>query len=885
MNLTPDSNALQLPQELREQLLDYRRRVWTIKMTEAIAAAAFGVLAAWLTVFLMDRVFDTPAWLRGVAFLAAWAAFSVTPLFFHRWVWRRRRLEELALLLSAKAPAVGDQLLGVIELTADDREQQRSRELCEAAIRQVAADASRRDLKGALPDSRYPLWCGLAAMAVVALLGLAVVCPAAIGNAWARFSAPWRDTPRYTFAAVKPLPDTIIAPHGEPFPLQVDLLPDSRWNPSQAKAVVSGQRPVTAELGESSYQLDLPPQIDSHSLNIRVGDYSQSVKLQPEMRPELTSLMAEVQLPDYLQLTEPRSVDARGGVASLVRGSRVRFVATANRELAEAAVNGAPAPGLADDAFETDEVLVDDAKTLTLTWRDQLGLAGGEPFDLEVAAADDEAPSLICEDLPRRRVVLDTEQLAFRVRVSDDFGVREIGMRWDGIPEAVNGDPAQGERILAAGAPDRVTLEAPGSFNASNLGIEPQPIQLRIYAEDYLPGRERVYSAPYLLYVLNAEQHAIWMTEQLNKWRRQSLEVRDREMQLLATNKQLRDLSPEELDRPDNRRRLESQAAAERANGRRLASLTQAGEQLIVQASRNPEIGVGHLEKWAEMLQILKDIADSRMPSVADLLSEASKAEPSSGKSPSKQDPAPSVGQNRAPSAAGDEGQEDGDEKKPAVPSISDSESSQQPQEKSKGGDEGEKPSGGAPRLTLPTTTLMGAGKGGDACPAGEKLDQAIKQQEDLLAEFQKVADELNAILGNLEGSTLVKRLKAASREQDQVAVRIGEFLGDAFGRPAPRIPNKTRELFTQLADVEKRGSGKLSIIMDDLQAYFERRRLAQFRTVLEDMKESDVVGNLRQLSIDLPGEQGLTMAQCEYWSDTMDRWAEDLVDPASGGT
>ena len=43
---------------------------------------------------------------------------------------------------------------------------------------------------------------------------------------------------------------------------------------------------------------------------------------------------------------------------------------------------------------------------------------------------------------------------------------------------------------------------------------------------------------------------------------------------------------------------------------------------------RNPEIGVGHLERWAEMLQILKDISGNRMPSVADLLKQASVLDP-----------------------------------------------------------------------------------------------------------------------------------------------------------------------------------------------------------------------------------------------------------------
>ena len=118
---------------------------------------------------------------------------------------------------------------------------------------------------------------------------------------------------------------------------------------------------------------------------------------------------------------------------------------------------------------------------------------------------------------------------------------------------------------------------------------------MRIFAEDYLPGRERVYSPTYTFFVLNAEQHAIWVTEQLSKWHRQSLEVRDKEMQLFETNKQLRALATEELDRPETRRKIENQAAAERANGRRLSGLTLNGEDLIKQALRNPEFNIAKI--------------------------------------------------------------------------------------------------------------------------------------------------------------------------------------------------------------------------------------------------------------------------------------------------
>ena len=72
---------------------------------------------------------------------------------------------------------------------------------------------------------------------------------------------------------------------------------------------------------------------------------------------------------------------------------------------------------------------------------------------------------------------------------------------------------------------------------------------------------------------------------------------------------------------------------------------------------------------------------------------------------------------------------------------------------------------------------------------------------------------------------------------------------------------------------------------MDDMDAYFERRRFVRFKTVLEDMKDQDVIDGLRQLGEDLPKEHGLSISQCEYWSDSLDRWAEDLVDPAGGGT
>ena len=222
--------------------------------------------------------------------------------------------------------------------------------------------------------------------------------------------------------------------------------------------------------------------------------------------------------------------------------------------------------------------------------------------------------------------MLDSELLSFKVQAQDDFGVKHVGIDWQGHRRAGrSSNPAKGERILAAGGNDKESLESAARSRPSRSASSRSRSVPRL-RRGLLPGRERVYSPAYMFYVLNAEQHAIWVTEQLSKWHRQSLEVRDREMQLYETNKQLRALAAEELDRPETRRRIENQAAAERANGRRLSGLVGTGEDLVKQAMRNPEFGVGHLEKWAEMLQILKDIAGNRMPSVADLLKQAAQA-------------------------------------------------------------------------------------------------------------------------------------------------------------------------------------------------------------------------------------------------------------------
>lgn len=187
--------------------------------------------------------------------------------------------------------------------------------------------------------------------------------------------------------------------------------------------------------------------------------------------------------------------------------------------------------------------------------------------------------------------------------------------------------------------------------------------------------------------------------------------------------------------------------------------------------------------------------------------------------------------------------------------------------------------------MTLPDTKLAGDAKSEAKPPASDsEVEQAVIEQEGLLAEFDKVADELNDVLANLEGSTLVKRLKAASRKQQQVAAGLASLVTDAFGVPE-RDKHADAASFAALAEAEENSSQDVSHIMDDMSAFFERSRYALFQHVLDDMKTQDVTASLRSLSDELRSENGLSISQAEYWSDTFDRWAEDLVEVTQSGS
>jgi hypothetical protein len=867
-----------LPQVLETKLAEFRRRVWIVKLAEGVLAALFGIALSYLLVFVLDRFMETPPWLRLTFLIGAAATLGLgLPLKWHRWVWRQRRLEDAARLLRRTFPRLGDQLLGIVELARMDHATEgRSERLVQAAMEQAADAVKDQDFTRAVPHARHRQW-GWAAAGVIALavVGFTFV-PDAARNAFARWLTPWRAVERYTFAQVEPLPAQLVVPYAEPFVLPVRLTSNSQFAPSETRARIGEQPPVRAALASGAYPLSFPPQKQDAALALSLGDVRKEVLVQPRPRPELSELAVRLRLPSYLQYASEPRIGVHGGSVSVLKGAEAAFDAKATRPLTTAELDGTPQQ-VAGERITTSYLPVAGDGERKFTWKDADGLTPREPLVLKVRAVEDEAPKILARRETQEQVVLDSEVVTFDLTASDDFGVKRTGLEWSGAPSKQTEEPDRGERVAAAGKPEQKALEARATFCALRDGVAPQTIELRAWAEDYLPERKRARSASFILHILNKTDHALWLTDQFGKWLEVARESYEREQQLHETNKELRGLSAAELERPENRRKVSQQAAAENANAARLDALTTSGRNLVEQATKNDEFEAARLESWATMLKSLKDIAANRMPSVADLLKKTAGA-PAGKLASSPTDSSPSVGKNDSKPAPGQPANPS--DPKPAVPSISDRENGFNKAGELAAAKPNDKPPG-APKFGLPSTTLAGAPKKDDGTtpppaetPAQEKLDAAVQEQKDLLAEFAKVSDELSEILASLEASTFVKRFKAASRQQLALATDISQKTLEAFG--IERTPVKAAE---PIAKHAKDQSDVVRVIQSDLDAYFQRKQDSRFKAILDEMKKEEIVRSLarsgEKVTVNLSGQ---SIVGSEFWGDILDRWAEELV-------
>ena len=892
--------SIEIPERLAELLSRFGRAQWRGLIKRRLAMGGLFICAVFMACCVVERLQAIPALVRAVILIGIVCVALFQLLQILIWPLRHRGLMALASRFAqhqhdSQHADFADRLFGAIELSQNPRELARSKDLCQASLHRLDQQAGPLDDR-LFDDSSPSIWRrGLVAFLLGSLLCIAAM-PAACWNTTQRVLLPWQSIERYTFVAKPSLPAIVHVPVGETSSWSLQLPSGGRWIPATATLTGEGWS-QSAELvtgGDEQlagrYPFEIPGLQQPSELTVRVGDLQITQRFSPASRPVLKSLDAEVCLPNYLQLADQdpclkTTID--DGVFALVKGASASVLATFSKPLSHATVNGKTIAVTGDRL----EIPVDGQDEILVDWVDELGIAVAEPLLITVDRFDDRLPALQVTHDPIDQRVLDSQPLEFRLLAEDDFRVREVTLHWrsaDQKGQRVLG-PAQRLTVTSLSNDQPVRLPLQAVFQASAMHAPNGLVELQFSIADDHPGHHPVFSQPIELQVLSANDHAIWLSNQLERWQQSALDLRDQELQLFQRNQTLYSQPAHRRD-ADWAEQVFRQAREETINARQLRQVAAEGKRLLQMAARNQRVEVQELETLATSVSALNKMANQQMPEVSKLLKQAADladaslaaamlpaADPSADADIAKDRTKPGDTDNESPfQAAADTETTQGDLK----PGQGSANANVETNATASSSD------GSKPRLGLLSTNVVDTSgrkvkptapsKAEGQQQVDQALAEAIERHTELVAQFDEVADQLKALLGNLEDSTLVKRLKSVSRMQNRLSVQLSHQMERRFAQPADQSDAEVEPLVQQVAEASR----KVGLVMDDLDAFCERRDVPHFAHVLAEMKASLVTQKLSQLEKDVVDRPGLAFSAAEYWADTLDRWADDLVLP-----
>ena len=827
----PEDQSLRvaLPDSLRRQFADLEKRLFSLETRMALSAALIALLAVFLVFFVSDRFWDTPVWLRLTFALTALLGIVAAALWWlDRWVFRRRDLKQLALLVQSRYRRLGDRLLGIVEL-ADEmkRPPNFSPELYRAAIDQVSADASKYNFPEAISGRTARLEVMVTAALIFLVFVPALLLPQASWNAFRRWIAPTASIPRFTLVELAGLSAEQVVPHGENFQVQGKVRYRSFWHPDKVKGLISGQPSLTTRVTEGELALNVPGQVEDGVLQVRVGDARAEVALSPKHRPGLETIRATVRLPEYLGYPE-QTQNPQGGVLTLVEGSHFSLQAQATRNLDSATLNTQSArnPELAQvetpgqrpvitsgspkssdlkvkgRSFTTPLLSVDEVSRLSFTWRDDLGLTNAAPWSISISSQKDQPPAPEFAELFRDMAILESEVLPVRTRARDDFGVKQLGLEWrtDLVTQATN-EPPRRDFLTAAETTSETNLESTFNFSPSVLSIPPDTtVELQAYAVDYLPGREKVFGPTYRIHVLGNSQHAEMIRQNLESLLVRLEEVTRLEEKIASETRDLRDL--QKLDTPESEQKISDLERAQDQNAAQLKELAEEGMRMLREALRNPVFSESLLTEWTRDLHQMQQLSDQEMQQASSSLNQAAQNQ-----------------QNRE-----------------------------------------------------------------------QNLADAAQKQEEIIKQLQQMQQEVNESLDELQALTLAQRLRQVGKDQEKLEKHLQAIIADTVGLLPQELPERYQKANSLFAEMQMESQGESEKLQGEISRFYERTQKMNYGTVSQQMQDSrpvdelDRVRGLIQENIAMEAMDNLSL-----WATRFDGWA-DLLEPppsesSSGGS
>lgn len=828
-----------LPESLRKQLAAFKRQLWSIKITEAVLAGLLGLLISYGLVFLLDRFWELSPWLRLTILLSGMSIAAVfAPIWINRWVFKHRRENQIARLITKKFPLLGDRLLGVVELQhQDDMQKAISPELRRAAMQTVAKETQKRELGAALPNHWLHSLGTTTAIIAIAATTAYIRYPEAGKNALQRWFLPLSDTPRYTFTKIdtSKIPEPLYVPYDEPFSVSLPLATDTKQRPKAADARYGAEQWQRYALNQHAYLLRFPGKRDKSSIELKIGDYRKKLPVVPVQRPKLLSSSAIVHFPDYL-MRGNEEIDFNTGVIDALVGSEVSIRATFNSPLSHAItspvtvdyINAQPSSEQQEIDAETinierpstldikhvisgSDVVIDPIQinraeyTLPLSWRDKFDIAARKPTSLTIRSIVDKIPSTYLHTDQKNFYLLHDEILTLEIHAKDDFGIKNCGIAWQTRSNAPSQQKTNAKTYFS-GDPYKTFLAEKCSIDFIALDIPAQTIALTSWVEDYNASNGRIHSPPVYIHLLNKVEHAKRQRHLLESSLQELDEAMRQERQLTDTNELLKETlknpNTSAQEKAESKKTLSQQKMKEAENKDSIEKIAKKLEDIFKESAKNDSINKKTLKDISDAAEAMQQMSQLDMPEIEMMLGQALNK---------------------------------------------------------KNSDEA----------------------------TNKKLKQAVEKQKELLKKMAKTMKKFERAKEKLEAGSFANRLKQAARDErsiGNVIIDKNQLAGGLhYAQLDPAVRRATRQIYTK----QKQITSDISWIIEDLNYFHLRTQQEEYKKIHDSMVKSGITDSLAELEKLIEHANGYrVLNNSRKWAKVLSEWAKQLENTStrSGG-
>ncbi len=626
--------AASLPADLRNRFAVLERRLFRVETAMAVVSTLSGVSASYLVLFVSDRCWDSPQWLRTTVFIAGVVAIGrFVHMWGSRWGWARRDIRALAIMVQKRFRRLGDRLLGIVELADEShRPIHFSSELYQAAINQVAEQSIPFNFAQAVETTHLRRITVVAISVGFFTLIPFVLVPAVGMNTLARLGMPWKSLPRLTLVELEGLPTELVVPHGESFQVQGrSTYRTSLWKPKSLRFGTGKILGSGISNANGSWTLQIPPLLNLSTLSVRLGDAEAFIQVKPTLRPALSALTATVRYPEYLGHPES-SQNVQGASFSAVAGSIVTLKGSVTRVLQSAHLlpsEELPLPlAINESNFLSPPFEVSSNQDGSFVWMDQLGLSNTVPWRFTLTPQVDAAPLPELVELPTDLMILESEVLSIKLVAQDDFGIKQMGLIWEMVGQETNNSASQNRFQTIATNSSSKKLETAFSFTPTLLGAGvDSTLVVRGVTVDFFPGREQVSTTPRRIQVVGNEQHAEVVRQKLESLLTGLEEVARSEEKLALDITELKD--NKSLTDSVAGKKSEELKQTQEQSADQLQNMSEEGLKTLREAMRNPTFSEQTLGEWSKTLRDMQEVSDKSMALAAKKLSDASKSKQS----------------------------------------------------------------------------------------------------------------------------------------------------------------------------------------------------------------------------------------------------------------